>query len=206
MNCRVKICGITRVEDALAAEAAGADAVGLVFYSGSKRYVTAQQALAIKSALGPFVKTVALVVNASTDEIDHLLDAVRPDLIQFHGDETPEFCQQFSVPFIRAIRMHPELNIEQEIARYANASGFLFDAWDADQYGGTGKQFNWQRLPSARHFPLILAGGLTPANVAEAVAQVEPYAVDVSGGVELAPGIKDANKVQQFIAAAKGRA
>lgn len=199
MSVQVKICGITRVEDALMAQRAGADALGLVMYSKSSRYVDMQQAIALREAIATDTLCVVLLVNADKEYVKQVIAEVKPDLIQFHGDESADFCQQFDFPFIRALRMRDDLNIAAEARAYYNAYGLLFDAWNPDQYGGTGEQFDWQRLPTERDFHLILAGGLNPHNVAEAVATAGPDMVDVSGGVESSPGIKDAQKVQAFI-------
>ena len=196
---RVKICGITRPEDALAAARAGADAIGLVFHPDSPRYVTLAQARDIARVAPPFVTVVALLVNASAETIAAVLRDVRPALLQFHGDEDEAACRDYGVPFIKAIRMAPELDPCVEAARFPSAQGLLVDAWSPDAYGGTGKRFDWSRLPDSLDKPLILAGGLTPDNVALAAARVRPWAVDVSGGVEAAPGIKDAVKVRSFI-------
>ncbi len=203
MSVQVKICGITRVEDALMAQRAGADALGLVMYSKSSRYVDMQQAMAIREAIASDTLCVVLLVNADREFVKQVIAEVKPDLIQFHGDETAEFCQQFDFPFIRALRMRDDLDITTEAKAYYNAYGLLFDAWNPNQYGGTGERFDWQRLPRERDFHLILAGGLNPQNVAEAVATARPDMVDVSGGVEISPGIKDAQKVSAFISRAK---
>jgi phosphoribosylanthranilate isomerase len=203
MSVQVKICGITRVEDALMAQRAGADALGLVMYKKSSRHVNMQQAIAIREAIATDTLCVVLLVNADKEFVKQVIADVKPDLIQFHGDETADFCQQFDFPFIRALRMHEDLNIPAEARAYYNAYGLLFDAWNPDQYGGTGEQFDWQRLPRERDFHLILAGGLNPLNVAEAVETACPDMVDVSGGVESSPGVKDEQKVQAFINNAK---
>ena len=203
MSVQVKICGITRVEDALMAQRAGADALGLVMYAKSSRYVDMQQAIALRKAIATDTLCVVLLVNADKEYVKQVIVEVKPDLIQFHGDESAEFCQQFDFPFIRALRMRDDLNIASESRAYFNAYGLLFDAWSPDQYGGTGEKFDWLRLPTVRDFHLILAGGLKPSNVAEAVDTVCPDMVDVSGGVESAPGIKDEQKVRAFIDNAK---
>jgi phosphoribosylanthranilate isomerase len=203
MSVQVKICGITRVEDALMAQRAGADALGLVMYSKSSRHVDMQQAIAIREAIASDTLCVVLLVNADKEFVKQVIADVKPDLIQFHGDETADFCQQFDFPFIRALRMHEDLNISAEARAYYNAYGLLFDAWNPNQYGGTGEQFDWERLPKERDFHLILAGGLNPLNVAEAVEAARPDMVDVSGGVESSRGIKDEQKVQAFINNAK---
>ena len=203
MSVRVKICGITSPEQALMAQQAGADALGLVVYSKSSRCVDIQRAAEIRAVIGPETLAVVLLVNADEATVRQVIAQVQPDLIQFHGDESPEFCQQFDVPFIRAIRMREGLDIDAEVAAYRADAGFLFDAWNDDQYGGTGHQFDWSRLPGSRDYPLILAGGLTPDNVASAVSLVNPDMVDVSGGVESSPGVKDQHKVTAFIRNAK---
>ena len=203
MSVGVKICGITSPEQALMAQQAGADALGLVVYSKSSRYVDIQRAAEIRAVIGPETLAVVLLVNADEATVRQVIAQVQPDLIQFHGDESPEFCQQFDVPFIRAIRMREGLDIDAEVAAYRADAGFLFDAWSDDQYGGTGHQFDWSRLPGSRDYPLILAGGLTPDNVASAVSLVNPDMVDVSGGVESSPGVKDQHKVTDFIRNAK---
>jgi len=201
---RVKICGITREGDARVAAEAGADAIGLVFYQKSPRYVEQSTAAAIARSVGPFVTTVGLFVNAPASQVLETLNNVGLQLLQFHGDEDDVYCRQFGRPYIKAIRMSPDLDLVSEMARFSGACGFLFDAWNKDKYGGTGQTFDWQRLPDKANFPLVLAGGLTPVNVAEAVQQIAPYGVDVSGGVEESPGIKSAELVQQFIARANG--
>ncbi len=201
---RSKICGITRIEDALAAAEAGADAIGLVFYPASPRAVGVQQARAIIAALPPFVTTVGLFVNASRCEISETLDAVPLDVLQFHGDESPESCDGFHRPWYKALRVQSAEEVRREAARYSGASAILLDAYVAGVPGGTGEVFDWSLIPSDLALPLILAGGLTPANVQQAIAQVRPYAVDVSGGVESNKGIKDAAKVREFVRLTRG--
>lgn len=200
---RVKICGITRVADARAATDAGADAIGMVFYTGSARCVTVDDAVAIAAEVGPFVTTVALFVNSDPGLVAEVVAQVRPQLLQFHGDEDSTFCERFGQPYIKAIRVAPNTDIAAAMAAHPASSGFLFDAWSADAYGGTGNTFDWQRLAALRGFPLILAGGLNPDNVGAAVRLLRPYGVDVSGGVESAPGIKDAARIASFVAAAR---
>ena len=199
VRIRVKICGITREEDAKAAVESGADAIGLVFYSKSPRYVDLTSAHKIACAVGPFVTVVGLFVNASIDQVNEVIDAVELDLLQFHGDEDEAYCAQFHMPYIKAIRMYPGLDVTDVMADYPSARGFLFDAWNKDKYGGTGETFEWQRLSGLDETPYILAGGLNPDNIGEAVATARPYAVDVSGGVEVSPGIKSSELIQQFI-------
>jgi len=203
MTVLVKICGITSPEQALMAQDAGADLLGLVIYPKSSRYVQVPQAVKIRQVIGPGAKCVVLLVNADKALVDLVIDQVKPDLLQFHGDESPEFCQQFNYPFIRAIRMRDGLDIDAEVASYKADGGFLFDAWSDDLYGGTGHSFDWSRLPTTTDYKLILAGGLKPDNVAEAIAKTMPYMVDVSGGVEASPGIKDPIKVKAFVTEAK---
>ena len=200
---RSKICGITRVEDALAAAQAGADAIGLVFYAKSPRAVNVQQAREIIAALPPFVTTVGLFVNASRCELNETLDAVPLDLLQFHGDETPADCEGFNRPWIKALRVRPGEDVEAQCKRYAKASGILLDTYVAGVPGGTGEAFDWALVPAHLSKPIILAGGLSPDNVGAAIAQVRPYAVDVSGGVEQAKGIKDAARIDAFLDAVR---
>ncbi|MDG9922866.1 MULTISPECIES: phosphoribosylanthranilate isomerase [unclassified Pseudomonas] len=201
---RVKICGITRVEDALAAAAAGADAIGLVFYSKSPRAVGIEQAQVIIAALPPFVTTVGLFVDMNRDELQRILASVPLDLLQFHGDESPEQCESIHRPYIKALRVKAGDDIAAQVNRYPGAKGILLDTYVEGVPGGTGEAFDWSLVPEGLSKPLILAGGLHADNVASAVARVHPYAVDVSGGVEASKGIKDAEKVEAFIRAARG--
>jgi phosphoribosylanthranilate isomerase len=201
MRTRIKICGITRPEDALAAARAGADAIGLVFYPKSPRAVTIEQAQAVCSVLPPFVTTVALFVDAEHFAVQDVLNAVPVDLLQFHGAESPTECAAFGRPFIKAIRMRDDVDLAQTAADYTAGRGLLLDAWSPTEAGGTGEVFDWGRVPRDLDSPIILAGGLHPANVAEAVRATRPYAVDVSSGVEASKGIKDADKITAFIQA-----
>ncbi len=196
---RIKICGITRAEDAADAVAAGADALGFVFYEPSPRYVSPAQAAVLIAAVPAFVTTVALFVNAEAELIRQVVAQTRIDLIQFHGDEAPAFCEQFDRPYIKALRMKPGTDVAAACRQYASAAGILLDAYRPGVPGGTGEAFDWERIPAARPLPLILAGGLTPEHIAAAVAQVRPYAVDVSGGVEQTKGIKNRDKIRTFI-------
>ena len=198
---RVKICGITRQEDALAAIAAGADALGLVFFAKSPRAVTPAQAAAIVQGLPPFVTIVGLFVDASAQWLDEVLAQVPLDLIQFHGNESPEQCAASGKPFIKAIRVSDSTDVALEAQRYAAGSGILVDAWHPTLMGGTGESFDWSRIPASLDLPVILAGGLNAGNVATAVSTVRPYAVDVSGGVESAKGIKSHQEMVSFVAA-----
>lgn len=199
MRVRTKICGITRVEDALIAAQAGVDAIGLVFYAKSPRAVSVKQAQEIIAALPPFVSTVGLFVNASRAEVNAVLSQVALDVLQFHGDETPAECEGFARPYFRALRMQPGVDIAHLAEQYSSAQGILLDAWVPGVHGGTGERFDWARIPSALAKPLILAGGLNADNITQAIEQVQPWAVDVSGGVEASHGIKDADKVRKFL-------
>jgi phosphoribosylanthranilate isomerase len=199
---RVKICGITRAEDGLAAAAAGADAIGLVF-AESPRRVTVAQARAVVDALPPFIKVVGLFVDAAETEIREVLHQVPLDLLQFHGRESPEFCRSAGRPYIKAIAMRDGVDGAAEARRYPDAAGLLFDAYHPQLAGGSGDTFDWARVPRDLRRPVILAGGLTPENVASAVQAVRPYAVDVSSGVEVSKGIKSAEKIVAFIRNAK---
>ncbi len=201
---RVKICGITRVEDALAARDAGADAIGIVFYPPSVRFV-ADLGLAseIAQAVGPLVNVIGLFVDAGVETIDSVLAAVPLNALQFHGDETESECTRYQRPYIKALRMKNHLDLERRISEYPSAVGILLDTYVEGAPGGTGKVFNWKRFPSHCERHLVLAGGLTPDNITAAVSTTRPYAVDVSGGVESAPGIKSREKIFQFITRAK---
>jgi phosphoribosylanthranilate isomerase len=196
---RVKICGITRPEDGLLAAQAGADAIGLVFYGKSPRNVELEQAVKIVRALPPFVTSVALFVNPQEDEVNAVLRTVRPDVLQFHGEELPEFCRGFNLPYLKAIRVRAETDLLQFAALYSDAQGLLLDAWSDAGHGGTGERFDWNLIPAGLPKPFILAGGLTPTNVRLAVETVRPWAVDVSSGVEVSKGIKDAAQITAFM-------
>jgi len=202
---RVKICGITRREDALAAAQAGADAIGLVFYPPSPRCLALAQARALREALPPFVTAIALFVNPVRDEVERVLAEVRPDALQFHGEEDPAFCRQFGVPYIKACRVRQGTDLLEYFAPFADAQGWLADAY-VEAYGGVGAKFDWRQVPAARDRPLILSGGLSIANVGEALRVVKPWGVDVSTGVEVAKGIKDATMIEAFIAEVKNAA
>lgn len=199
MRTRVKICGITRTEDALAAARLGVDAIGLVFYAPSPRAVSVAQAAEVVRELPPFVTRVGLFVNAEREAIAAAIEAAQLDLLQFHGDESPADCRGHGRPWIKALRMAPEMDVAAEMDRYREAQGILLDAWRPGVPGGTGETFDWRRIPAQRPRPLILAGGLAPENVADAIRTVRPWAVDVSGGVERAKGIKDADRMAAFI-------
>ncbi|HEY9033675.1 MAG TPA: phosphoribosylanthranilate isomerase [Pseudomonadales bacterium] len=200
---RVKICGLTDPGDALMACEAGADAIGLVFYAPSSRFVSCQQAADISRVVPPFVQRVGLFVNPTVEQVQVVLEQVELDLLQFHGQETPAFCTSFRRPYIKAFAMRDDFDLAAAMADHDMARGFLLDAYHPALPGGTGQAFDWQRFPQQAARPLILAGGLTPDNVCEAIAQCRPWAVDVSGGVESSPGIKSAERVLAFIQRAK---
>ena len=202
-HTRIKICGITRPEDAQAAVECGADAIGLVFYAKSPRAVTVEQALDCVSSIAPFVSVVALFVNEPAQSIERILKTVPVDVLQFHGDETPEFCAQFGRPFLKALRVQPSTDIVSLSAQYSSARGILLDAWQQGVPGGTGKTFDWALATGVFPKSIVLAGGLNPENVAGAIEQVRPAAVDVSGGVELEPGIKSRSAIKDFISAVR---
>jgi phosphoribosylanthranilate isomerase len=199
MRTRVKICGITRPEDALEAAHAGADAIGLVFYGPSPRAVTPAQAVDIVKKLPPFVTVVGLFVNASREEIAETLAATRIDLLQFHGDETPEQCGGHGRPYIKAIRMRQEVDLQEQQRLFCDGAGLLLDTYEPGKPGGTGNTFDWDRIPADLAPGAVLAGGLDALNVEQAIRQVRPYAVDVSGGVERDKGIKDREKIEAFM-------
>jgi len=207
MRTRVKICGITRVEDAIAAAHAGADAIGLVFWSGTPRCVSLDQARAIADAAPAFVTIVGLFVDPAADAVRAVLNAVPLDLLQFHGNEPADFCASFGRPYIKSVPVKPGVDLLQYAARYGDAHGLIFDAFEPGGLpGGTGKTFDWDALPDALARPLILSGGLTPQNVGAAIRTARPWAVDVSSGVETTgedgrprKGIKSAAKIAAFI-------
>ena len=195
---RVKICGITRAVDALEAARLGADAIGLVFYSRSPRAVGVAGALEVVAALPPFVSRVGLFVDADEDEVRAVIRQVPLDLLQFHGNEPADYCRVFDRPYIKAVAVSPDVDIAAHFSAYGDAAGFLLDTWHPDVPGGSGERFDWTLVPSDVGKPVILAGGLQPGNVASAIRQVRPYAVDVSSGVEAAQGVKDAARLEAF--------
>ncbi|WP_407274983.1 phosphoribosylanthranilate isomerase [Halothiobacillus sp. DCM-1] len=201
---RVKVCGLTRVEDVHAAIAAGVDAVGFVFVPASKRALMIETARPLFAAVSPFVQTVALFLDAPREWVASVDQALAPDLLQFHGRETGEYCRQFSRPYIKALGadvLEDDGLLSRTMADHATARGFLLDSHPSGELGGTGQAFDWRRWPQGLQTrPLILAGGLTAANVQPAIQTLAPYAVDVSSGVESSAGIKSAEKIQEFIA------
>jgi phosphoribosylanthranilate isomerase len=196
---RIKFCGMTRVEDALAAARLGADAIGLIFASPSPRRVDAARAEAIALAVPPFVTRVALFLDASADEVARVLNAVPVDLVQFHGREDAAFCRMFGKPYVKVVPMLDVADVPAFARQYPDASGFLLDSHRAGAAGGTGQVFDWDRAVAALDRPILLAGGLRPENVHEAVTRVKPWAVDASSGIESSPGIKDHARMAAFI-------
>jgi len=202
-HTRIKICGITSIADAGAAVDAGADAIGLVFYPGSPRAVTLAQAAQIARAVPPFVTLVALFVDEPAENIRRIVETLPINLIQFHGEETGEFCGQFQRPWIKALRVQPGIDLVALCAQYGAARAILLDSWQQGVPGGTGRTFDWDLARARLPLPLVLAGGLDAGNVGAAISLLRPAAVDVSGGVEASPGRKDAGKIKRFIAAVR---
>jgi len=196
---RVKFCGITRAEDARSAIALGVDAIGLVFVPGSKRCVDLAQAREVMSAVSPLVSVIGLFMDAATADVAAVLDALPLDALQFHGRESAEFCRQFKRPYVKALAMGDGVDVAHAASGYAGARGVLLDAHRSGEQGGSGLSFDWSLIPPALAERIILAGGLTPENVAAAITQVRPYAVDVSSGIESAPGIKCPRRMQLFM-------
>ncbi len=203
MPTRVKICGITRPQDGLAAAAAGAHAIGLVFHPASPRYVTVAQARAIVAALPPLVSVVGLFVDAAESEIRAVLERVPLDLIQFHGTEPAQDCRRFGRRYLKVLHVRPGADLAAAAAPYADAAGLLLDAFVPGVPGGSGQTFDWAAVPAGLPRPLLLAGGLDAGNVAAAIRRLRPWAVDVSSGVESAPGVKDAQRIGMFMQAVR---
>lgn len=199
---RIKICGITRAIDLVTALSAGVDALGFVFYPPSPRALALEVAADLVRRVPPFVTRVGLFVNAEPASVRETLAAVPIDLLQFHGEEDAKYCEQFGLPYLKAARVRPELDLLEFARAYPTAQGLLVDAW-VEAYGGVGQSFDWSLIPQELPLPLVLSGGLHAGNVAEAVAKVRPWAVDVSSGVEVAKGIKDADKIAAFVAAVR---
>lgn len=203
MSVRVKVCGITRSEDAIAAVQCGVDAIGFVFWPHSARYIDPQSARRIAEVIPPFICTVGVYVNPDAAWVEETARVAKLNLLQFHGDESPEFCSQFPQPYIKAIRVKPDTDLLQYARRYGAAKGLLLDTYAADMPGGTGHAFDWQLIPQQLSLPLILSGGLSPDNVTRAIKQTQPWAVDVSSGVEASKGIKDEKKIIAFMQGVK---
>lgn len=203
MSVRVKVCGITRSEDAIAAVQCGVDAIGFVFWPHSARYIDPESARRIAEVIPPFICTVGVYVDPDAAWVEETARAAKLNLLQFHGDESPEFCNQFSQPYIKAIRVKPDTDLLQYAQHYGAAKGLLLDTYAADMPGGTGHAFDWQLIPQQLSLPLILSGGLNPDNVARAIKQTQPWAVDVSTGVEASKGIKDEKKIIAFMQGVK---
>ena len=197
---RIKFCGMTRAEDIACAAALGVDAVGLIFATRSPRRLELAQARALRAVLPPFVSTVALLMDADLTQVQAILQTVKPALLQFHGSEAPQDCGRWGVPYLKAVPMAIPEGAAIYAARYPDAAGFVFDSHAAGEPGGSGRAFDWSALPRQLPRPLLLAGGLTPENVYDAVCAVRPWAVDVSSGIESAPGIKDQDKMRRFVA------
>ena len=196
---KVKICGFTEPNNARDAALAGVDAIGLVFYDKSPRNVDIHSAQKIIEALPPFINRVGLFVNANPSVIDEILCEVPLDTLQFHGDESVLDCAQYQMPFIKSLRVKPDTNVKEIAENFSSASALLLDSFSPSSYGGTGESFDWSLACVKISLPIILAGGLTVDNVADAIKQVNPYAVDASSGVESAPGVKDIDKIEAFI-------
>jgi len=199
---RIKVCGITRAIDLDAALRAGADAIGFVFYPPSPRALSCDQAASLARRVPPFITRVGLFVNAEPAKVRETLAVVPVDLLQFHGEEEASYCEQFGLPYLKAARVRPELDLLEFARAYPTAQGLLLDAW-VEAYGGVGQSFDWSLIPLGLPLPIVLSGGLHSGNVVEAVAKIHPWAVDVSSGVEAAKGIKDAGKIAAFIKAVR---
>lgn len=199
MRTRVKICGITRTEDALAAVFSGADAIGFVFWQQSSRNILPQQARPITKSIPAFVTTVGVYVDPTDDWVHETASIANLGLLQFHGNESPEFCDQFALPYVKALRIKEDMDLLEYANRYQSAKALLLDTYNANLPGGTGEVFDWTLIPTNLPLPIILSGGLTPDNVVHAIAKVRPWAVDVSSGVEASKGIKDINKISAFM-------
>ena len=199
MSTRVKICGITRIEDALTAIRLGANAIGFIFWDKSTRYIDPKEARKIVMALPPFVTVVGVYVNPSSEWVEETCSIAGLNLLQFHGDELPEFCSQFLLPYIKAVRIRSGIDLLQYAAQYSSSNGLLLDSYVEGVPGGTGRTFEWSLIPENLSLPLIVSGGLYPKNVCEAIREAKPWAVDVSSGVEVTKGIKDADKIAAFM-------
>ena len=196
---RIKFCGITNLQDAIESERLGVDALGFVFYKPSPRYIDPLVAAQIIKKLSPFVSTVGLFVNATQQEVSEISELTKIDVVQYHGDESPDYCESSSKPWIKALRVGGGEDLVKEVCRFRNAKAILFDSYDGERYGGTGALFDWSLLPKKVACPTILAGGLNAKNVVEAIRRVEPFCLDVSGGIEASKGIKDRVKMEDFV-------
>ena len=203
LRTRVKICGVTRVEDALLACELGADAIGMVMTPSSPRCVSIEQARAIRDALPAFVDAVVLSHDLSAERVRAVIGDVRPDLVQFHGSEDAAFCESFGMRYIKAVGMDGDVDVQAVAAAHPHAAGFVLDGHPPGQQGGRGRTFDWSRIPRGLGRPVLLAGGLNPVNVGDAIRVVRPWAVDLASGVEASPGIKDAEKMRAFFAAVR---
>jgi phosphoribosylanthranilate isomerase len=199
---RVKFCGLRHKDDIADAVALGVDALGFVFYESSSRYLAPEDAATLTRAVPAFLTRVGLFVNENAETIKRIFEIARLNLIQYHGEESPEFCDSVGLPYIKAFRVQQDMDIRGAIDRYPNASGFLLDAYVKGQPGGTGERFDWGLIPRS-YAPIILAGGLTPDNAKDAIEQVAPWALDVSGGIESKPGRKDPDKMARFMDACR---
>ncbi|MDC0877862.1 phosphoribosylanthranilate isomerase [Methylophilaceae bacterium] len=199
MTIKIKICGITNIEDALNASLLGADALGFVFVGKSPRYITPLNTPIIIDALPPFISKVGLFVNPSKEEVEDAIRVAKFDLLQFHGDENEEFCNQFNLPYIKAFSVKSEVNLVEYETNYNSASALLLDTYSEKARGGTGTTFDWNLIPAEESKPLIIAGGLNNENITDLLGHTTPYAVDVSGGVEVLKGKKDYKKMENFI-------
>jgi len=202
MRTRVKICGLTTIDDIVNAVTSGADALGFNMFPASPRFVPEGQLSKLSKSVPPFISKVGLFVNADTSKVEALAAKAKFDLLQFHGDESDDYCVQFGLPFIKVIRLSPDMSLGEEIEKFPNSHGILVDAHDEVLFGGTGKILDWSSLLEIDR-PLILAGGLTPKNVATAISQVKPFAVDVSSGVEVSKGVKNLKKIRDFMVAVR---
>jgi phosphoribosylanthranilate isomerase len=203
MRTRVKICGITSVVDGLAAARHGADAIGLIFYPPSPRLVTLERAREIASSVPAFVARVAVFVNPAAHDVKSVIRACRPDLLQFHGEETADFCRGFGVPYLRALRVRPGIDLLESLSPFGDAAGWLLDAYRQELYGGTGEAFDWDLVPRGLPRPVILSGGLDASNVGAAIRRLQPWAVDVSSGIEAAKGVKDERRIAELMEAVR---
>ncbi len=201
-STQIKVCGITRIEDALFASRCGVEAIGLIFYPPSGRNLSAQKAKSIRDSLPPEVASIAVVVNPDDDLLDAIVSQVRPTYIQFHGDESEQRCQEAGLPFIKALRVRNPAQVAKGVDSYPEAAGLLLDAYVKDKVGGTGRTFSWDYVPQVGK-PIILAGGLHSGNIAQAISKVGPTAVDVSTGVEFSPGVKNQAAIREFVTAVR---